>query len=60
MAADSTPGMERMVSRVVSMRRVRRAHVGGFVPGAADLKGEDVGGVEAGMDAAELLEAAEQ
>ena len=36
------------------------AHVGGFVPGAANLEGEDVGGVEAGVDAAELLQAAEQ
>jgi len=35
-------------------------HVGGFSPGAADLKGEDVGGVEAGGDTVELLETAQE
>ena len=42
------------------MRRLSEPHVGGFTPGAADLKGEDVGGIEAGMRRGELLEAAEQ
>src|SRR5207245_3003966 len=35
-------------------------HVRGLAPVAADAEGEDVAGVEAGRDAAELLEAAKE
>src|SRR5581483_12040914 len=35
-------------------------HVRGFAPGTADLEGEHVVGIEAGIDAGKLLEAAKK
>jgi hypothetical protein len=54
-AGHSTEGVEGAVDAADESRHVR-----GFSPGAADLKGEDVGGVESWGDAVELLEAAEE
>ena len=56
MAADSTPGVARSVSRMRSVNWRKFFQVAGFAVVHAELEGENVGGVKAGTDAAELLE----
>src|SRR6202012_1374575 len=53
-AGDGADGIEVMVDALGEA-----LHVDGFAPAGADLEGEDVGGIEAGRDAAERLEGAE-
>ena len=54
-ARDCAQGVERAVDVLDE-----GFHVGGFAPGAADLKGQHVGWIEARRDAGDLLQAAQQ